>query len=156
MNDNTTWIRAVLASAIAAGTAIWGWFGWLVLVWAACMALDFLTGSCAALYEHDWNSEKAKAGLAKKGGIMLAVLVAVLLDVFIGLVLRGTHIKLPWTYTVLFAPLVIAWYSVAELGSILENAHRLGAPLPKWLKKALKIAKHAVDSAGDELTGDKN
>lgn len=153
--NNTPILKALIAAAIAAGSAIWGWFGWLVIVWAGCMALDYLTGSAAALKAHEWNSARAKGGLFNKAGMLVTVCVAVLLDVLIGLALRGTHIKLPWDYTVLFSPLVIAWYSISELGSILENAHKLGAPLPQWLKTALKIAKDAVDGTGNELTGKK-
>ena len=37
------WVKAVIAAACGAFTAAFGWLGWLVLAWAACMALDWLT-----------------------------------------------------------------------------------------------------------------
>ena len=45
--ENTT-IKAFAAALIAAGTAVWGWMGWLVIAWLACMVMDYLTGSLAA------------------------------------------------------------------------------------------------------------
>ena len=49
----------------------------------------------------------------------------------------------------LVLPLVLAWYIITELGSILENAVKMGAPVPEWLIKLLKAGKKAVDGFGD-------
>ena len=155
MEHNVPWLKVALAALFGAGSAIWGWFGWLVLAWVLCMAGDYLTGSAAAIKRKNWNSDRARAGLWKKAGMLFAVCVAVGLDLLVGLILRGTHIRLPWDYTVLIAPLVICWYCLTELGSILENAHKLGAPLPGWLKKLLESAKQSVDDAGEGISGKK-
>ena len=40
--------KAAVAALCGAFTAAFGWLGWLVLAWAACMALDWLSGSAAA------------------------------------------------------------------------------------------------------------
>ena len=40
-------IKAAVAAGVAALTAVWGWFGWLVLAWLLCMALDYGTGTAA-------------------------------------------------------------------------------------------------------------
>ena len=40
--------NAAVAALGGALTAAFGWLGWLVLAWAACMALDWLSGSAAA------------------------------------------------------------------------------------------------------------
>ena len=152
--EHGSWIKLLISAAIAAGTAVWGWFGWLVIIWVCCMSLDFLTGTIAAVKDHDWSSSVFREGLLGKAGMIVAVIVAMLFDVLVGVVLKGTGIKLPWTYTVLVSPLGRCWYCSGELGSALENAHTLGAPLPGWLKKVLRIAKHSVDTAGSEITGD--
>ena len=36
--------KAAVAALCGAFTAAFGWLGWLVLAWAACMALDWLSG----------------------------------------------------------------------------------------------------------------
>ena len=149
----TPWIKAAIALAISTGAALWGWFGWLVIAWVVSMALDYVSGSMAAVRSHEWSSDKARAGLFHKLGMLLAVIVAILLDLLIGVILRGTKIVLPFKYDVLVSALVLCWYTLTELGSILENAVKLGAPVPEWLKKVLKVGQDAIDDAGDDLTG---
>lgn len=48
-------------------------------------------------------------------------------------------------------PLVLAWYIVTELGSILENAVKMGAVVPEWLIKLMKIGLRAIDEAGEKI-----
>ena len=43
------------------------------------------------------------------------------------------------------------WYIFTELGSITENAGRLGAPIPRWLARAIAALESGVDDAGDKL-----
>ena len=38
-------IKLCLAAVLGTLTALWGWFGWLVLVWAALMLADWLIGT---------------------------------------------------------------------------------------------------------------
>ena len=45
-------------------------------------------------------------------------------------------------------PLVLAWYIITELGSILENAVKMGANVPSWLVKLLKASANIVEAAG--------
>ena len=59
-------------------------------------------------------------------------------------------VVLPFEYTTLLCPLVVVWYTLTELGSIVENAVSLGAPVPQWLQKMLSAAKDAVDKLGEE------
>jgi phage-related holin len=42
-------------------------------------------------------------------------------------------------------PVVLTWYIITELGSIIENAGKMGAPVPEWLKKSLKQYKDTID-----------
>ncbi len=52
---------------------------------------------------------------------------------------------LPFEYKSAFLPLVAIWYIVTELGSIIENAARLGATVPKFLISSLKKLKDKAD-----------
>ncbi len=152
MTEKINAVKAALAAAVAAGTALWGWYGWLALTWVACMALDYVSGSAAAMRRGDWSSARAREGLWHKAGMILAVVVSVLGDLLIGLLLRGGGFHLPFG-GVLLAPLVTAWYCLTELGSVAENALLLGAPVPKWLRKLLRRGVEAVDEAGEAVCG---
>ena len=147
--------KAGAAAVCAALTALWGWLGWLVAAWVACMAIDYLTGSAAAMKGGAWSSQKAREGLWHKAGCIVAVTISGVLDFVIGLLLENIPaVTLPFEYTVLLCPLVVAWYILTELGSILENAGALGAPMPRFLRKAVAALKTGVEAAGDKLDGE--
>lgn len=145
-------LKAAIAAVVGCLTALWGWFGWLVLAWVACMLLDYATGSFAALRAGEWSSKAARDGLWHKLGAIVAVLVAIILDGVIGLILANIPaLSLPFDYTVFLSVLVLVWYIMTELGSIVENAGKLGAPIPPWLAKAIAALEASVDDAGDKL-----
>lgn len=156
MMENVTKFKAALAAVLAAMTALWGWFGWLVLAWVACMAIDYITGYSAAAKNGEWSSDIAREGLWHKAGCIFAVLVAGILDAVLGYILGNIQgLALPFTYTVLVCPLVVTWYLLMELGSILENVGKMGAPLPQFLKKMIAVLKATVDTAGEKTSGTK-
>ena len=144
-------IKAAAAAVLGCLTALWGWFGWLVVAWVGCMVLDYATGSAAALKAGTWSSQAAREGLWHKLGSRAAVLVAAILDGVVRLVLeRLPVLELPFPYTVLVSALVLVWYILTELGSIVENAGALGAPVPAWLGRMIAALGSRVDrAAGD-------
>ena len=139
-------IRGTIAAALAALTALWGWFGWLVLAWVVAMGLDYLTGTAAAFREGSWSSRLARDGIWHKLGCIIAVLTSGLLDLVVAHILNQIPaLPIPFSYTVFLCPLVVVWYLLTELGSIVENAGRLGAPIPGWLKRAIALLREKVD-----------
>lgn len=52
------------------------------------------------------------------------------------------------------APLVFVWYILTELGSILENAVKMGVPIPEWLMKLLSVGLKIINAQGDSLSED--
>ena len=133
-------IKVGIAATMAACTALWGWFGWLVLLWLGCLLLDFVTGSMAAAALGNWSSKLARQGVWHKLGSIIAVMAAAAADLLLGMVTE--HVPgFPLEYSTLLCPMVIVWYIIAELGSMMENAIRLGAPVPDFLKKALQVMK---------------
>ncbi len=155
--DKATQIKAAIAAMLAFMTALWGWVGWAIVIWVFCIVLDYVSGTAAARRNGEWSSEVARDGLWHKLGEIFAVLVAALCDIALGVILKTAPVELPFDFTTLITPIVLLWYIITELGSILENAGKLGAPLPKWLKKMLAQYKNTIDVAqGDEHPPDEN
>ena len=149
-NDKAVQIKAALSAAIAFGTALFGWVGWVIVIWLCSMVLDYLTGSFAAIYLGQWTSRKASQSLWHKLGSIAAVLVAVMCDIALGVIagkLGDGFISVD--YGCVITPIVAAWYIFTELGSVIENAAKLGAPMPKFLKKLVSGLRDAADDAGD-------
>lgn len=157
MDSKVTELKAAFAAAVGLLTGLWGWMGWLVVGWVACMILDYVSGSAAACHEGDWSSARARDGIWHKAGMIVVVLVSAGADLLISLVLAKLPVlELPVAYPGLVCPVVLVWYIITELGSITENAAAMGAPVPKWLGKLLAAGKKAVDQTGDELTKEAN
>ena len=143
-------IKAALAAVIAFFTALWGWMGWAVIVWMACIVLDYATGSWAARSAGEWSSAVARAGLWHKLGEIVAVLVAALCDIALGVLIGEAGIDLGIDTSTFLTPIVLLWYIITESGSIIENAGKLGAPVPAWLKKGLEQYREKLEHDKDK------
>lgn len=147
MNENLVTLKATIVAACTALGAFLGWKGIMALVWVAVMALDYISGTAAAMKAGEWNSAAARAGLWHKGGMILVVVVSAIADSIMVVICEHVPIGLAWPGVIL--PLVLAWYIITELGSILENAVKMGANVPSWLVKLLKASVKVVENAGD-------
>lgn len=146
MDNNNAFlaVKAAIVGFAGAFSAAFGWLGWLILAWAACMIVDYISGSAAAAQAGEWSSAAARAGIWHKGGMILVVIAAAIADAVLGMVLAEIP-ALPVEYTVLVLPIVLVWYVLTELGSILENAAAMGAPVPEFLVRLLAAAKEKVE-----------
>lgn len=148
-------IKAAITAVIAFFTALWGWTGWEVIIWIACILTDYLAGSLAAKKENNWSSAIAREGLWHKLGEIFAVLVAALCDISLKVVAEGSGIDIPIKVGALLTPVVLMWYILTELGSIIENCGKLGAPIPKWFQQYVDKTKETIDKSKD-IPEDKN
>ena len=146
-------VKAAIVGIFGAFGAAFGWLGWLVLAWIGCMVVDYISGSSAAMQAGEWSSAKARSGIWHKGGMLVVVVVAAVADNVLALVLANIP-GLPIDYTVLLLPMVLVWYILTELGSILENAAAMGAPVPEFLIRILASAKDKVEAAAGDTSED--
>ncbi len=145
-------VKATIAAVFGAFSAFWGWMGWLAVTWIVLMALDYLTGTAAAVKSGTWASKSARDGIWHKTGEIVVVVVSALADRVLAVVaeqLPLVDIALPGVGLLL--PMVLVWYCVTELGSVLENAAAMGAPIPEWLSKILANAEKKLDDAGNTV-----
>lgn len=152
MNENMMTVKTAIVAFFTAMGAFLGWKGVMLLAWVGAMALDYISGTAAALKDGQWCSATARQGLWHKGGMILVVVVSAIADAVMVLIVEYVPIGIQWPGIIL--PLVLAWYIITELGSILENAVKLGANVPAWLVKLLKASANLVETAGEGTMGD--
>lgn len=126
-------------------TAIGGWLGWflggcdgLLFALIAFVVIAYITGVMCAINDHTLSSEVGFRGICRKVLIFLLVGIANILDVQVigtGSVLRTA---------------VIFFYISNEGVSLLENAGRLGLPIPQKLKDILAQLHDRADGTDDE------
>lgn len=121
------WLRIKLVLSFIGGalsTLVGGMDG-LMIVLLACMIIDYLTGVMHAILEKQLSSAVGFKGICKKVLIFVMVGVAHLLDVHI---LGGVGA---------LRSAVICFYLSNEGVSMLENAARIGLPIPDTLRDVL-------------------
>lgn len=141
----------IVKTICAIGGAIAGLFGqWpeMLTILVVAMTLDYISGIIVAASGHSLKTENGGldskvgfVGIAKKGFVMLIVLLATLLDHAIG------------DEAMLFQSAAACYYIANEGLSILENAVLMNLPVPGVVKKALEEMKAKADRK-DESEGD--
>lgn len=124
----------------------------LIIICALCLILDFVTGMAAAAKSSSWSSRIAWTGLWRKIGMLVAIAVAGLLDLTLHVVIEYIP-GIDWNFPgPVFLIAMLLWYTVTELGSIAENASKLGANLPSFLVKAIAICQAKIEDVGNAET----
>lgn len=127
-------------------TAIGGWLGYfvggmdgLLTALLILMTIDYITGIMCAIVDRQLSSAVGFKGICKKVLILMLVSVAHIVDLHVvgtGEALRSA---------------VICFYLSNEGVSVLENAGRLGLPIPEKLK-AILAQLHDKLPAADNTT----
>ena len=109
---------------------LWGRLDGLLYALIAFMVMDYITGLISAYIRKELSSAVGFTGIAKKVFIMALVAVGHILD---------THVIGDGA---VFRSAVIGFYLANEGISILENAGKIGLPLPKKLIDVLAQLKN--------------
>lgn len=151
--DKATEIKAAITLVITFLTGLWGWTGWAIAIFIVAMFTDYITGTLAARAKGEWSSAIARQGLWHKLGEIAALLVAALCDIAVQVILHSAAASMldNFAYKHYITLIVAIWYTFTELGSIIENAGKLGAPIPEWLKKGIAMLKNKADEPPDVL-----
>lgn len=142
-----TWDKIIKWLAGIAG-AIAGLFGeWTttLTILVVVMAIDYISGVIVAACGRSPKTEAGGlsskvgfVGIAKKGFIMLLVLLATMLDRAIG------------NETMVFQTSLVFYYIANEGLSVLENAALMGVRFPEKIRKALEALRDQEDKPPDK------
>lgn len=124
----TTLIKILGGTICTALTALFGGLDAVLAALLIFITLDYITGIIAAIVEGKLSSKVGFLGLLKKIVILMIVVVAHTIGQALGI----SEIR----------SLVIGFYIANEGLSILENAGRIGVPLPKKLMDVLEQLKN--------------
>lgn len=136
------WDKILKGICLVAGmiAGLYGEWTAALTILAVMMAVDYITGVLVAITGKSpktdgggLSSKVGFVGIAKKGFIMLIVLVATQLDKAIG------------NTSMVFQTATIFYYIANEGLSILENADLMGVPFPRWIKEKLETMRESKD-----------
>ena len=122
-------VKTIVAVAGAAASYLFGGWSSLLSILLTFVVLDYITGFAAAAKEGKLNSEVGMWGIAKKVGIFAIVAAAHLVDRALG----DAH---------LFRDAAIFFFLANELLSVIENAGRIGVPIPPMLQRAVEVLRN--------------
>lgn len=144
-------LKAAIAAVFAALGVFLGWKGILALAWVVCMLFDYISGTAAACKAGEWSSKVAREGLWHKGGMIIMVMVSFLVDmIMLAAIPNIPVINIAWPAPVF--PLVLSWYIFTEIGSVIENAGKMGAPVPEFFVKIMKVGFKKIDEVVSKQT----
>lgn len=140
----STWQDIQIGITVIGGIVggILGGFDGFMYTLIVCMVVDYITGFMVAIIEKKLSSEVGFRGIFRKVCILMLVGVANLVDVNVigqGAILRTA---------------VIFFYISNEGVSILENAGKLGLPIPERLRTVLAQLREDGDGDGKETWND--
>ncbi|WP_068792113.1 phage holin family protein [Brevibacillus laterosporus] len=121
-------IKVLSAVGGAAVTFLFGGWSYLLTVLIVFVGIDYASGIAAGAAEGKLKSKIGIIGIARKLFIFGIVAVAHMLDTALG----DQHVIRSAT---------IFFYMANELLSILENAGRIGLPVPNVVKRAVEVLK---------------
>lgn len=148
-----TEVKAVFLSVLGAigGAIAYALGGWDNGITTLCifMVVDFGTGFiCAAVFKASpktasgaLNSWEMAKGFFKKVGMLCLVAIAQRLDLMLG--------------CAFVRDAVVIAFCASELLSIVENAGRMGIPIPKIIIRAIDLLQHKADALVDSLSKQK-
>ena len=127
-------------------------FGMLLLCLLFLMFIDYITGMLASRKEgidhpddvsYGWRSQKGFWGIIKKTGCWMVITSAFSVDEL--LLHSAKSLGITYPGNLYLGVFVTVWYSLNEVLSIIENAGRMGVPIPQKLKTYISILKKEIN-----------
>lgn len=124
-----------------------------LVVLAAVMVIDYMSGMLKAWGNDELSSKVGLKGIVKKLCYLMLVCVAGVVDWLLWSGLRQVGVTLDFGFC--FGLIVVIWLIINELISILENLEALKVPMPTFLVNIIKHLKQSVETKGDNAADKK-
>lgn len=148
MENKILTIKGTICALFVVIGDLFSWQMKLVLLMVAMMIIDFITGTIAGALTVGLSSKIMRKGVATKLGYICVIITSAICDYAMSIF--ATNISESWSWKTLFVPMACGWYIITDGISILENVVNMGAPVPNWLEKILRITKDKIDKAETE------
>lgn len=127
------YLKYALPTLAGAATFFFGEWSPLLTILVALVAIDFVTGLTAGAVIGELKSNKGMIGIARKVFIFAMVAVAHLVDMLL--------IESGFESSQAVMTTVVAFYAINEILSIVENAGKIGLPVPEQIQGAIEVLK---------------
>ena len=146
--------QVTISAGMAALSVYFGIIVIPLMILTITMIIDYGTGMAAAWKTAALSSKKGIAGIIKKLGCLVLVIIGMVVDwsVMYWLSTFGAG----EVYQFSFGALVAFWLTMNELISILENLEALKVPIPKFLTKVVKRLKVTAEKTADTAEKESN
>jgi toxin secretion/phage lysis holin len=138
-----TW-HSIIALAIGGISAYMRLIFIPLVVLAAVMVIDYMSGMLKAWGNDELSSKVGLKGIVKKLCYLMLVCVAGVVDWLLWSGLRQVGITLDFGFC--FGLIVVIWLIINELISILENLEALKVPMPSFLRSLVGHLKQTVET----------
>ena len=122
-----------------------------IIILIIAMVLDYISGIIKSYETNTLSSKVGAKGIIKKFSYFLVIVISFIIDFIL---CNYTLNEIDLYYPVV-SEIIIAWFVINEIISILENVSEIGVPLPKFIINITSHLKNNLDNININK-GDKN
>ena len=113
-----------------------------IIILIIAMVLDYISGIIKSYETNTLSSKVGAKGIIKKFSYFLVIVISFIIDfILCNYTLNEINIYYP-----IISEIIIAWFVINEVISILENVSEIGVPLPKFIINITSHLKNNLDN----------
>ena len=113
-----------------------------IIVLIIAMVLDYISGIIKSYETNTLSSKVGAKGIIKKFSYFLVIVISFIIDfILCNYTLNEINLYYP-----IVSEIIIAWFVINEVISILENVSEIGVPLPKFIINITSHLKNNLDN----------
>lgn len=113
-----------------------------IIILIIAMVLDYISGIIKSYETNTLSSKIGAKGIIKKFSYFLVIVISFIIDfILCNYTLNEINLYYP-----IVSEIIIAWFVINEVISILENVSEIGVPLPKFIINITSHLKNNLDN----------